>query len=143
MSSEIESRAWILTRCDKCSGELCSSSTCVGTDISEENYFSRYHSGLNYDIWKSSSLLGVSDVPEDGGSLREVVSIFKNAYTVSLSGGQGFSIIIVRKSGRCKCRQIKTLYNSRCHMSITCSNTWQKKLFWLWGLFWKYVIVFV
>ena len=63
--------------------------------------------------------LRVSDVPENECSVRETVS------KLSLSGGQGHFHCNCKKdckSGRCKCRKMKVMCNSRCHMSTTCSN---------------------
>jgi hypothetical protein len=63
------------------------------------------------------------EVPEplyDGLTWREIVS------KILLSGGQGFVHCQCKKgncrSGRCKCRRLKAMCNSRCHMSLSCSN---------------------
>ena len=45
---------------------------------------------------------------------------------ISSSGGQGFVHCQCKKgkckSGRCICRRLKVMCNSRCHMSLSCSN---------------------
>ena len=69
----------------------------------------------------ANATLDVSEVPVSDMSLREIVS------KISLNGGQGFVHCQCKKgicqSGRCKCRRLKVMCNSRCHMSLSYSNS--------------------
>ena len=87
----------------------------IGTKVGQiKGYKSR-----NQVQFVANATLDVSEVPVSDMSVREIVS------KISLSGGQGFVNCQCKKgkkSGRCKCRRLKVMCNSRCHMSLSCSN---------------------
>lgn len=87
----------------------------VGTKVGKiKGYLSR-----NQFEALPNATLDVSDVPLNEGSVREIVS------KLSLSGGQGHVHCNCKKDckgGKCKCRKMKVMCNSRCHNSTTCSN---------------------
>jgi hypothetical protein len=88
----------------------------IGTKVGQiKGYMSR-----NRVQFFANATLDVSEVPVSDMSVREIVS------KISLSGGQGFVHCQCKKgnckSGRCKCRRLKVMCNSRCHMSLSCSN---------------------
>jgi hypothetical protein len=88
----------------------------IGTKVGQiKGYKSR-----NQVQYFANATLDVSKVPVSDMSVREIVS------KISLSGGQGFVHCQCKKgnckSGRCKCRRLKVMCNSRCHMSLSCSN---------------------
>ena len=68
----------------------------------------------------ANATLDVSEVPVSDMSVRDIVS------KISLSGGQGFVHCPCKKgnckSGRRKCRRLKVMCNSRCHMSLSSSH---------------------
>ena len=68
----------------------------------------------------ANATLDVSEVPVSDMSVREIVN------KISLSGWQGFVHFQCKKgnckSGMCKCRRLKVMCNSRCHMSLSCCN---------------------
>jgi hypothetical protein len=88
----------------------------IGTKVGQiKGYMSR-----NQVHFFANATLDVSEVPVSDMSVREIVS------KISLSGGQCFVHCQCKKgncqSGRCKCRRLKVMCNSRCHMSLSCSN---------------------
>jgi hypothetical protein len=87
----------------------------IGTKVGQiKGYVSR-----NQVQFVANATLDVSEVPVSDMSVREIVS------KISLSGEQGFVHCKCKKgktSGRCKCRKLKFMCNSRCHMSFSCSN---------------------
>ena len=88
----------------------------IGTKVGQiKGYLSR-----NQVQFFANATLKVCEVPMSEMSVREIVR------KISLSGRQGFVHCQCKKgsckSGRCKCRRMKVLCNSRCHMSLSCSN---------------------
>ena len=88
----------------------------IGTKVGHiKRYMSR-----NQVQYFANATLDVSEAPVSDMKLKEIVS------KISLSGGQGFVHCQCKKgnckSGRCKCRRLKVMCNSRCHMSLSCSN---------------------
>ena len=64
--------------------------------------------------------LTILDIPEN-----TEVNVRKAVQLLSLSGGQGHVHCSCRggcKTGKCKCKKMNLLCNSRCHASLSCAN---------------------
>ncbi|KAI1696117.1 hypothetical protein Ddc_20699 [Ditylenchus destructor] len=100
----------------------------LGVVMEEEDGF--YRIGTKYGILgqkysrnqiepSSSQFITMESVPENEISLRAAVG------ADSLSGGQGHIHCACFKgceNGKCKCKSLKRLCNSRCHNSSSCKN---------------------